>query len=91
MRAMNSDLLKNGLLLMAIGMGTVFAFLTVMVLCIQLSAKVTARFAHLIPEPEKKKPKAKKPAAPAAAPAAGDEGALVAVLTAAVAKYRAGR
>ncbi len=87
---MGSDLLKNGLMLMVIGMGTVFAFLTVMVLCIQASAKATARFAHLIPEPEKKKPKAKKPAAaaPAASPA-GDDGALVAVLTAAVAKYRA--
>ncbi|MDX9980394.1 MAG: OadG family protein [Lentisphaeria bacterium] len=84
---MGSDLLKNGLMLMVIGMGTVFAFLTVMVLCIQASAKVAARFAHLIPEPEKKKPKAKKPAAPAAP--AGDDGALVAVLTAAVAKYRA--
>lgn len=85
---MGSDLLKNGLMLMVIGMGTVFAILTVMVLCIQASAKVSARFAHLIPEPEKKKPKAKKPAAAVAAAPAGDDGALVAVLTAAVAKYR---
>jgi oxaloacetate decarboxylase gamma subunit len=87
---MGSDLLKNGLMLMVIGMGTVFAFLTVMVLCIQVSAKVAARFAHLIPEPEKKKPKGKKPAAAPAA-AAADDGALVAVLTAAVAKHRAGK
>ena len=85
---MGSDLLKNGLMLMVIGMGTVFAFLTVMVYCILFSAKLAARFAHLVPEPEKKKPKAKKPAAPAAVPA-GDDGALVAVLTAAVAKHRA--
>ncbi len=84
---MGTDLLKNGFMLMVIGMGTVFAFLTVMVLCIQASAKLTTRFAHLVPEPEKKKPKAKKPAAAPAA--AGDDGALVAVLTAAVAKYRA--
>lgn len=85
---MSSDLLRNGLMLMIIGMGTVFAFLTLMVFCIQLSAKVTARFAHLMPEPEKKKPKARPAAAPAATE---DQGELLAVLGAAVAKYRAGR
>lgn len=86
---MGSDLLRNGLLLMVIGMGTVFAFLTLMVICIQFSAKLAAKFAHLLPEEEKKKPKAKKPAAPKAA--AEDDGALVAVLTAAVAKHREGK
>jgi len=85
---MGSDLLRNGLLLMVIGMGTVFSFLTVMVLCILLSAKLAAKFSHLLPEEEKKKPKAKKAVAPKAP--AEDDGALVAVLSAAVAKHREG-
>jgi len=86
---MGSDLLKNGLLLMVIGMGTVFAFLTLMVLSIQLSAKLAAKYAHLLPEEEKKKLKARKAAVPKAA--AEDDGALVAVLSAAVAKHREGK
>ena len=79
------ELIRNGLLLMVIGMGAVFAFLAIMVACIQISAKVTARFAHLLPEEEKKKPKARKKAA--AAPAQED-GALLAVVAGAIQKYR---
>jgi oxaloacetate decarboxylase gamma subunit len=82
---MESDLLRNGLLLMVIGMGTVFAFLTVMVVCIKISAKLAAKFAHLLPE-EEKKPRAKKSAPKAKA--AGDDGAVLAVVSAAVRKYR---
>ena len=85
---MDSDLLRNGLLLMVIGMGTVFSFLTIMVVCIQISAKFAAKFAHLLPEDEKK-PRTKKKVA-AQPQAAEDEGVLLAVIGAAVRKYRQG-
>ncbi|MBT3289864.1 MAG: OadG family protein [Victivallales bacterium] len=85
---MDSDLLRNGLLLMVIGMGTVFSFLTIMVVCIQISAKFAAKFAHLLPE-EEKKPRAKKKAA-VKPQATEDEGVLLAVISAAVHKYRQG-
>jgi oxaloacetate decarboxylase gamma subunit len=82
---MDGDLLRNGLLLMIIGMGTVFAFLSIMVVCINISAKVAAKFAHLLPE-EAKKPRPKKAAAKPKA--TEDDGAVLAVVSAAVAKYR---
>ena len=78
-------LIYNGLLLMVVGMGTVFLFLSIMVFCIGASSKISARFAHLIPEkepPKRSKAKAK------AKPAAPENAVLVAVMAAAVQRYR---
>jgi len=76
------ELLNNGLLLLIIGMGTVFAFLGIMVLAIGASARLCARYAHLLPEKHVHKPKR-----PAPAPAGGD-GVLMAVISAAIKRYR---
>ena len=55
-----------GLLLTVLGMGAVFAVLALMVWSVELSAKVLARFAYLMPEKEapRRKQEARK-AAPA--------------------------
>jgi len=81
--------LNDGLLLMALGMGTVSAFLVIMSLWIGVSSRLLARFSD----------RADAPASPAPAvgstPAAPDslqnQGALVAVLSAAIERYRAER
>lgn len=85
-------LLDDGLILLVIGMGTVFAFLGVMVICTVLMAKVTAPFAHLLAE--KSQPARRRPQSPAGrGPAGGPSGAagndLMAVIAAAVHRYRA--
>ncbi len=52
--------IMDGLKLMLAGMGTVFTFLIVMILWIVLAAKVTGKYAHLLPEtpvPAAPKPK----------------------------------
>jgi sodium pump decarboxylase gamma subunit len=75
-------LLVDGVLLAVVGMGTVFAFLTIMVYWISFSSKILSRFAHLLPEqeqPVKKAPAPKKQE---------DSGALLAVIGAAVKRYR---
>jgi oxaloacetate decarboxylase gamma subunit len=77
------ELLNNGLLLLVIGMGTVFAFLSIMVLAIEISSRVCSRFAHLIPEKAPAKPKRPRPQT-----SADDDGDLLAVIAAAVTRYR---
>ncbi|NLX26812.1 MAG: OadG family protein [Lentisphaerae bacterium] len=68
--------MMNGLVLMVIGMATVFAFLVLMVFAMNCSAAFFRKFAHLFPE------------APAAVPknkaAAADPAAEVAVVLAAI-------
>jgi oxaloacetate decarboxylase gamma subunit len=76
-----SDLLADALGLMIVGMGFVFVFLTILVCATSLMSKLVLKYA---PEPA---PIAK--AAPAAPVNASHEDAqLLAVLSAAVAKYR---
>lgn len=78
----DSQLLHEGLALMGLGMGFVFVFLTVLVITTTLMSKVIGRF---FPEPA--------PAAPAPsrrAPAARDDD-LMAVISAAVHRYRRDR
>ncbi len=82
------NLLGDGLILMVVGMGAVFVFLSIMVSWITLSAKMLARFEHVLPEAPVAKPAAKK-AAPKAT--ASDQGVLTAVIAAAIHKYRAER
>lgn len=75
-----TDLLIEGLRLMAIGMGIVFAFLALLVGVLRLMSMAAMRLA---PEPLVAQ-------LPAAVPAhsAGEDPALTAVIAAAVARYR---
>ncbi len=84
------NLLLDGLKLMVTGMGMVFLFLFIMILWIQLSSKVSARFSHLLPETPAVKPQRRReePAAPASA--LGDP-LLPAVIAAAIHHYRRDR
>jgi len=67
-------LLKEGVVLMVVGMLIVYAFLVVMIWVMSLS-RFFERFAHLLPDSE--------PAAPARPPAARDEAVRIAVAIAA--------
>ena len=76
-----TDLLFAGLELMLLGMGIVFVFLTILVFTLGLMSKISAQLAEEEPLPqhdyapiEQKKP---------------ENTALIAVISAAVAKYRA--
>ena len=69
-------MITNGLVLMVIGMATVFAFLVLMIVAMNSSAAFFRKFAHLFPEPQ-----------PASAPkkaAAADPSAEIAVALAAI-------
>ena len=80
---MNMDLLGDGLVLLVLGLGMVFAFLTIMVGMMSLTARILSRFSHLFP------PDAPPPKKGRAAPRREtDDGQLIAVLTAAVRRYR---
>ena len=76
------NLLSDGLELMVFGMGFVAVFLTVLVFATTGMSAVVGKYFPEAPA----QPKAKKKAAPAVAAANDDE--LVAVMTAAVHKYR---
>jgi sodium pump decarboxylase gamma subunit len=70
--------MEEGLVLLTIGMGTVFLFLALMVGVMQLSSKFFIKYAHLFPEAASKSSK------PAAASAASADFAEIAVAIAAV-------
>ncbi len=54
---MDSELLKQGVVLLVSGMGIVFIFLAILVLVTTDAAKVIPRFNHILPdEAPKKKP-----------------------------------
>ncbi|WP_136680285.1 OadG family transporter subunit [Neptunomonas sp. XY-337] len=75
------NLLSEGLTLMVFGMGFVFVFLTLLVGITTGMSKLVTKYT---PAPQ---PKAAKPA-PAAAAQSGNNDELVAVISAAVHKYR---
>ncbi|OPZ26359.1 MAG: oxaloacetate decarboxylase subunit gamma [Lentisphaerae bacterium ADurb.BinA184] len=83
----------DGLRLMVVGMGMVFAFLTIMMFWIDLSARLASRFAHLVPDANGTG-NGRAPATPAEAdtaePGEGDAARLAAV-TAAVQHHRRSR
>ena len=76
-------LVKSGVILLIAGMGMTFVFLIIQIICTNISSKVSAKFAHLIQEPEPKKP-AKKPAA-----AKGNDAAIIAAIAAALHHHNA--
>lgn len=82
--------LLDGLKLMIVGMGMVFTFLLIMILWIVLSAKISAKFAYLLPETPVKESGAKRKEGESAAPGKEDEN-LVSVIAAAIQRYRADR
>jgi sodium pump decarboxylase gamma subunit len=69
------ELLMQGLVLMVIGMATVFAFLMLLIVSMSTSAVFFRKFSHLFPE---EAPAAQKPVA------AGDPAAEIAVVLAAI-------
>ena len=69
------ELMMQGVVLMVIGMATVFAFLVLLILSMNVSAAFFRKFAHLFPE----EIKAAKPAAAAADPSAEIAVALAAI------------
>ncbi|GAA0695494.1 hypothetical protein GCM10009104_24060 [Marinobacterium maritimum] len=77
------NLFSEGLTLMAFGMGFVFVFLTLLVFATGIMSRLASRY---LPEPAAKAPKARPQ--PAAAGTASNNDELVAVITAAVHKYR---
>jgi oxaloacetate decarboxylase gamma subunit len=79
---MQADLFSEGLELMVFGMGTVFTFLAILVVVTNLMSMIVQRFFPDAPEPVLST--IPRPAAPAAS---NDE-QLLAVITAAVHKYR---
>ena len=79
-------LVKSGVILLIAGMGMTFIFLIIQIICTNISSKISSKFAHLIQEPEPKKP-AKKPAA-AAAPK-GNDAAIIAAIAAALHHHNA--
>lgn len=80
-----SELLQEGLALMALGMGFVFVFLTILVISVTLMSKLVDRFQPV--------PIAAEPSRAATRPTAGaaqnDE--VTAVISAAVHRYRSTR
>ena len=65
--------MEQGLVLLVIGMATVFAFLVLLVVAMQLSAVFFKKFAHLFPE------EVAATSAPAPSPAAAIAVALAAI------------
>ncbi|MCL5426310.1 OadG family protein [Halomonas sp. NPDC076908] len=81
----DSELLQDGLALMALGMGFVFVFLTVLVISVTLMSKLIGRF-----QPAPVASGQTKPAATSATPSAKND-EVIAVISAAVHRYRKAR
>ncbi|SEG58943.1 OadG family protein [Marinobacterium lutimaris] len=80
------SLLTEGLELMVFGMGFVFVFLTLLVFSTGVMSKLVNKY---VPAPAPKAAPARKPApAAASAGATANNDELVAVMTAAIKKYR---
>ncbi|HDZ47019.1 hypothetical protein LCGC14_0154900 [marine sediment metagenome] len=81
----DSELLQDGLALMALGMGFVFVFLTVLVISVTLMSKLIGRF-----QPAAVATGQTKPTATSATSSAKDD-EVIAVISAAVHRYRKSR
>jgi oxaloacetate decarboxylase gamma subunit len=81
----SSELISEGINLMLFGMGFVFVFLTLLVFATRAMSSIVNKYVKPAPVVTSNNP------APASAPAAGNNDELVAVMTAAVHKYRAGK
>jgi oxaloacetate decarboxylase (Na+ extruding) subunit gamma len=79
------ELLKDGLALMALGMGVVFVFLTILVISVTLMSKLINRF-----QPAPVPVEAGRKASPSPV-AANENDEILTVISAAVHRYRSGR
>ena len=77
---MTENIIDQGFELLVFGMGTVLAFLTVLVIAITIMSSILGRY---FPEAEKPATSVQKPV-----PQSADNSDLVAVITAAVHRYR---
>jgi oxaloacetate decarboxylase gamma subunit len=84
-------MITEGFELMLIGMGTVFAFLVLLVLCMHLMGKFADRIAHLLPAEEEHPQQTARAAAGAAAltAAAASQSASARIATVIAAAHRA--
>jgi len=57
---MNIQLLEQGLLLMVIGMGFVFFFLSIMIICMNINSKIMKVLNKYFPEATEEEPRTKK-------------------------------
>jgi sodium pump decarboxylase gamma subunit len=82
------EIIGNACIITVLGMGFVFIFLGIQVWLTGAMAKFAAKYAYLLPEPEKPQ---RRPAVKAAvpAPAKPAEGELVAVIAAAIQAHNA--
>ncbi len=60
---MDTELIKQGLVLLVAGMGIVYLFLTILVFVTNGAAKIIPKFNHILPDEEPKKRPAPKAAA----------------------------
>ena len=74
----------SSFILLIMGMGTTFVFLFVLIICTNISSKVSAKYAYLMSEPEQKKA---KPVAKPAAAAAGNDDEIAAAIAVALVKH----
>ncbi len=81
----DQELLQDGLALMALGMSVVFVFLTILVISVTLMSKLIGRFQPVPAASET----GKKSPTPSVSSAQDDE--VVAVISAAVHRYRSSR
>lgn len=79
---MQHSLIQQGVDLMIFGMGTVFVFLAVLVVATSLMSQLVKRFDTPVPP---------TPAGSVPTPSAADDKQLVAVISAAINKYRSRR
>ena len=79
---MQQEIMQQGVDLMLFGMGTVFVFLTVLVIATAIMSSVVQRFFPEAPAPE-------PAAAPAPAPSSVNDPKLLAIIKAAVDQHRA--
>jgi oxaloacetate decarboxylase gamma subunit len=79
---MQQTILQQGVDLMLFGMGTVFVFLTVLVIATTIMSRVVGRFFPDAPEPE-------LTSSPAAAPVGVNDPKLIAIIQDAVNQHRA--
>ena len=82
------EIIGNACIISVLGIGFVFLFLSIQVLVTDVMAKFAAKYAYLLPEPEKNR---KRPTAKAAVPAAAKQadGELIAVISAAIQAHNA--
>lgn len=82
------DQLQDGMLLLIVGMSTVFFFLTVMVACVFFTSLIARRFDYLLPETGVSESPSREADGESQS---GDKDALAVVVSAAIHAFRSGK